>query len=67
MNAMKNRPKKVFPDMKATMDTKPKEPYETPAVLDIHPVSVNVAVGDFGPSNEGGGGDGGGYIDDGAE
>lgn len=42
---MNNRPKKVFPNMKATMEPKQKEPYEPPAVLDITPVSVNVAVG----------------------
>jgi len=48
---MDNRPKKVFPNMKATMETKQKEPYEAPAVLDITPVTVNVAAG-MGPSGE---------------
>ena len=42
---MDNRPKKVFPNMKATMETKQKEPYEAPAVLDITPVTVNGSAG----------------------
>ena len=42
----------------------PKEPYEAPAVQDIPPVSINIAIGGVGPSNEGGGG---GWGDDGAD
>ena len=42
---MNNRPKKVLSNMNKTMETKRKEPYEAPAVLDISPVTVNVAVG----------------------
>ena len=62
---MNNRPKGFFPNMKATMETKPKDLYEPPTVLDISPITVNVAAG--GPSNEGGEGEGGGYNDDGSE
>jgi hypothetical protein len=39
MSEMNNSPKKVLCYMKET-ETKRKEPYETPAVLDIKPVTV---------------------------
>ena len=47
--------------MNKTTETKPKKPYESPAVLDIPPVTINVGAGDSVLGDKENPDDGGGY------